>query len=194
MTLERMYRLLGITPFSTGMRGSYSQQQLIFPDIRFTCSGVLMKWIVGGEWNENTVDVYPDLQIWRPMGDNTYTRVHSTTISAAVEGGNGVYEFSVSPPIPVQPGDVLGVFQPWSGRSRLQVDYDSSGRSMSYYMPIESDQVEPSHSTIAIGSAQGLITDATLPLVSVEIGELSLGNVISIYRLVVLVTSVHHYM
>ena len=172
MTLERMYRLLSIAPFSTGMRGSYSQQQLIFPDIRFTCSGVLVKWIVGGEWNENTVDVYPDLQIWRPMGDSTYMRVHSTTISAALESENDVYEFAVSPPIPVQPGDVLGVFQPWSGRSRLQVDYDSSGRSMSYYMTIESDQVEPSHSTIAIDSAQGLITGATLPLVSVETGEL----------------------
>jgi len=73
--------------------------------------------------------------------------------------------------------------------SRIEVE-----GSMSYYMTIESGQVEPSHSTIAIDNAQGLITDVTLPLVSVEIGELSLGDVLNIYRLVVLVTSVHHYM
>ena len=131
-----------------------------------------MKWIVGGEWNDNDVNAHPDLQIWRPMGDSTYRRVHSTTISAAVQRINDVYETVVSPPIPFRPGDILGVFQPESGKSRLQVDYDSGGRSVNFYTTTQSDQLVPAENTIDINNDQDLIIDMTLPLVSIEIGEL----------------------
>ena len=132
-----------------------------------------MKWIMGGEWNDNDVNANPDLQIWRPSGDNTYSRLHSTTIPAAVQRINDIYEVAVSPPVPFEPGDILGVFQPESGKSRLQVDYDSGGRSVNFYTRTRSDQLVPVESTIDVNNDQDLIIDVTLPLVTVEIGELS---------------------
>jgi len=89
-----------------------------------------------------------------------------------VEGRNDVYEFAVSPPIPFQLGDILGMFQPESGKSRLQVDYDSGGRLVNFYTTTQSDQLVPTENTIDINNDQDLNIDMTLPLVSIEIGEL----------------------
>ena len=43
------------------------RRQQITPDIRFTCDGMITKWIVGADWREDE-DFYPELQIWRNIG------------------------------------------------------------------------------------------------------------------------------
>ena len=82
---------------------------MIFPDITFTCSGEVVKWIMGGDWNG---DEYPELQIWRLSGDSTYVKLNSTVISVASREKYDVYEYTADPPLPFQPGDILGVLQP----------------------------------------------------------------------------------
>ena len=164
MSVERMNRLLG-TQIDTS-RESYQEKQLIMPDIQFTCTGEVVKWIMGGRWGGG--QRYPELQIWRPSNGTMYQRVNSTTISAAMERDDDVYEFIPDPPIPFQPGDVLGVFQP--SNSRLQVDYDNDGSSVYYYIDAE-DQVVSSHTTFDI-SREDVETQTALPLVSLEIGKL----------------------
>ena len=170
MTLERMYRLLGITMITRGRAKTYSGQQLVFPDIRFTCSGEVVKWIMGGRWNERG-DYYPQLQIWRPSGNGVYHRLNGSNISTTVERDDNVYEFIADPPIPFQSGDIVGVFQPQKGK--LRVNYDTEGRSLNYYINIRSDEVMPSHNTIDTSDEEfeDLRTSMALPLVSVEIGE-----------------------
>ena len=58
------------------------------------------------------INSYPELQIWRPSGDTTYSKEQSTTIMPMSQEGDRVYEFPVEPPLPFQPGDILGVRQP----------------------------------------------------------------------------------
>ena len=167
MSVERMNRLLGIQ-VSTDKK-TYKEKQLIMPDIQFICRGEVVKWIMGGKWNNG--QHYPELQIWRPSGGTTYQRMSSTTIAAAVKRDDNVYEFIPDPPIPFQPGDVLGVFQPSKYNSRLQVDYDNDGSSVYYYIDTDEDQLVSSHTTFDT-THEDVETQRALPLVSVEIGEL----------------------
>ena len=122
MSVERVYALLGIPPLQTGDRRDFNNQQLIFPSITFTCSGEVVKWIMAGKWNDQEDrDKFPELQIWRSSGDSTYQKQNSTVISVTSREDDDVYEFSVVPPLPFQPGDILGLRQPPRGVSRLQV-------------------------------------------------------------------------
>ena len=68
-----------------------------------------MKWIMGGDWSGHDQDEYPELQIWRLSGDSTYVKPNSTVVSAASREKYDVYEYTADPPLPFQPGDILGV-------------------------------------------------------------------------------------
>ena len=177
MTLEKMLGLLGT-------KNSYDQRQLIFPDIRFTCSGQVVKWIMGGTWNADR-DNYPQLQVWRPSGDSMYHRQGGSSATADMMMDDGVYEFTADPPIPFQPGDVLGVFQPSSSISRLQVDYDDGENSMCYYAGIGSTDGMPVHTSIDT-SGISLCPNTGVPLVTVVIGKL--------FLIVTVLTVLHMYL
>ena len=71
-------------------------------------------------------DWYPDLQVWRRTGTNTFNKVGNTTLR--VETGNRdmtYYEYSLLTPLSFQTGDVLGIFQPDMGRNRLRLYFQS---------------------------------------------------------------------
>ena len=152
-------------------RKTFPQEQVIFPDIKFTCNGEVVKWIVGAKYDrvKNSVN-YPEVQIWRPTGDSTYQKLNGTTIIPVDERRSRIYEFIVDPPLPVQPGDVLGMFQPSKDNSKLLVDYDIGYNMWNLYFELDRDQVEPSHTFININSEEWMNAIA-LPLISVEIGE-----------------------
>ena len=103
------------------------RQQHIIPHINFTCDGTITKWIVLGVWNSSGMhDWYPDLQVWRRTGTNTFNKVGNTTLR--VETGNRdmtYYEYSLLTPLSFQTGDVLGIFQPDMGRNRLRLYFQS---------------------------------------------------------------------
>ena len=163
MSMERVIALLSLLP--VGFRKDFSDKQLIFPDITFTCSGEVVTLIMGGNWNLME-DSYPELQIWRPSGDTTYSKEQSTTIMPTSEEDDRVYEFPVEPPLPFQPGDILAVRQPHKDDSKLQVDYDNGGVSTYYYKSYGDSQETEFDIT-----GGDVMTDTDLPLVTVEIGE-----------------------
>ena len=168
MSVERVYALRGIPPLQTGMKKDFNNKQLIFPSIRFTCSGEVVKWIMAGKWNnQEDRDEFPELQIWRSSGDSTYLKEGSTVISSVTsEEDDGMYEFPVAPPLPFQPGDILGLRQPHGGRdgvSRLQVRYDNGGDSVYY-----GTRANRNNDVFDI-SGSGVMG---IPLVTVEIGKL----------------------
>ena len=167
MSVERVYALLGLPPLQTGMRRDFSNRQLIFPSITFTCSGEVVKWKMAGKWNdEGNRDQFPELQIWRSSGDSIYQKQNSTVISMTSQEDNDVYEFSVAPPLPFQPGDILGLRQPRDGVSRLQVGYDNGGDSVYY-----GTGANQNNDVFDI-SGSGVTTSTDIPLVTVEIGKL----------------------
>ena len=93
----------------------------LLPNESFSCSGtmtgLLLVGTLGRTSGKRNHDQYPEIQIWRNTGGNTYTRQASQEIRLA-EGDyfspDGVLQYNLTTPISYQSGDVLGVYQPES--------------------------------------------------------------------------------
>ena len=89
----------------------------LLPNESFSCSGTMTGLLlVGtlGRGGKRNRDQYPEVQLWRNTGGNTYTRQASQEIRLA-EGDfspDGVLQYNLTTPISFQSGDVLGVYQP----------------------------------------------------------------------------------
>ena len=70
--------------------------QVIFPGVNFTCSGSIQSWIFGARWIGYTAS-FTELQIWRSSGDESYTKVGSTTIMTE-ENKTELYYYPLSSP------------------------------------------------------------------------------------------------
>ena len=72
--------------------------------------------------------LFPELQIWRPTGDDgVYTKVGYTTINTVIE--SSIFcEYSLSSPLNFQAGDVLGYYQPNVVGSQLRLLFEVGGR------------------------------------------------------------------
>ena len=160
MSVERVYALLR----STGMKKDFNNRQMIFPDIMFSCSGEVVKWIVAEKWDHNKMNP-PELQIWRLSegSNNNYMKLNSTIISPDSEEDDEVYEYRVDSPLPFQPGDILGVLQP--DGSKLKVRYEQGGGSLYYY------SVAGENNEVFDISGTSISMKTDLPLVTVEIGK-----------------------
>ena len=108
-------------------------QQVLFPDISFTCSGALNKWtivakqVVGGSR-------FPELQIWRSTGGRSYERIARSVVDDSVPVATTafVYEHTPTTPLQFQAGDILGVFTP--PVPRLTFKYQREGGPLNYYI------------------------------------------------------------
>jgi hypothetical protein len=147
-----------------------SQRQQISPEMRFTCDGNITKWIIGADYDnrygEND-NLYPELQIWRKDGDETYEKISGTFIEAPTLVNTRIYEYDNFSPIPVKSGDILGIFIPRLFISRLRlISEDTNSPTQYYQFTDESATVSP-HNVFDIGN-QFVITSSYHPLVSVE--------------------------
>ena len=71
---------------------------------------------------------YPEIQIWRNTGGNTYTKQGSEEIRLA-EGDfspDGVLQYNLTTPISFQSGDVLGIYHPKKDESVVRIYYRNS--------------------------------------------------------------------
>ena len=168
-----MRLLLGLDSF--GNVTYMSRRQQISPDIRFTCDGMITKWIVGGAWIK-AKSLYPEVQIWRSSGNDTYQRINGTFIEVETESENRVYEYDNFPPIPFQAGDILGVFLPRGTESKLRPRAESEHGHTNYYVPIDAS-VSPYDSIDLQQVAPKVLSSVYYPLVTVEIGKHSIIRV-----------------
>ena len=121
---------------------SFPNNQAIFPEVNFTCSGSIQSWVFGAQWEGNT-DSYTELQIWRPGSrDGVYSKVGSTTIMTEesptplpTPRPTLFYQHPLSSPLTFQAGDVLGFYQPEPSRSQLTLigEGEARGRQLGYY-------------------------------------------------------------
>ena len=146
-----------------------SQRQQISPEMRFTCDGMITKWIVGAEFDSRD-NLYPELQIWRNTGDTKYEKINDTLIEFLTSSFSkkSIYEYEDFPPISVKSGDILGIFLPQDGDSRLRLRSESSGSPTQYYLPTVGATSSP-HDEIDIQDNSVQIA-AYHPLVTVEFG------------------------
>ena len=150
----------------------YTRQQ-ITPDISFTCDGVITKWIIGGFWvHYSALIPGPELQLWRKTTSDTYIKINGTFVTSSVNSDNGIFYDSSFSPIPFQAGDILGIFVPRSGSTRLRLRFELSRGPLNYYTVISPSTASTSPHT------EFQLSDLTTsqvyrPLVSVEICELT---------------------
>ena len=108
--------------------------QRVFPDINFTCSGNLTKWIVGGTVGSA---LRGEVQIWRRNygSENDYTKVGYSILNATDPDNDHVYEHIPDPPLEFQEGDILGVYQQYEllfGSNRMRVYYHTTTGPANY--------------------------------------------------------------
>ena len=170
MSVERMRLLLRLDSVGGSVYTQLRQQ--ITPDIRFTCDGMITKWIVVADWRDDDDDnFYPELQIWRSSGNDTYQKINGTFIEVDNESEDRVYEYDDFAPIPFQAGDILGVFIPRTALSRLRLWSEDTNSPTNYYLTTESFVSESPHDMIDIQNTPMVMSGTYHPLVSVEIGE-----------------------
>ena len=148
------------------------RRQQITPDMRFTCDGMITKWIIGAAWGSSDDDtLYPELQIWRNIGNDTYQKINGTFIEASMENTNRLYEYDDFSPIPVQTGDILGAFIPRTSMSRLSLISEDMDTPINYYLETDSSVTESPYDMIDIQMMPSLEQLGYHPLVTVEIGK-----------------------
>ena len=169
MSVERIRILLGTEIVGSAIDSDQHRRQQFTPDIKFTCDGMITKWIIGAGWDSRD-SLYPELQVWRNIGNEVYQKINGTVITTPTENSNRIYEYDNFSPIPFQAGDILGAFLPRDRFVRLLLLSENTNSPTTYYRYLISDSDSP-FDTIDIHSTQSLISQAYHPLVSVEIGK-----------------------
>ena len=160
-----MHILLGLD--IVGDRVTRERRQQITPAINFTCDGLITKWIVGAAWGSNH-NSYPELQIWRNMGNDTYHKISGTLMNIANRSQTSIYEYKNSPPIPFLADDIFGIFQPHGSLNRLRV-WSEDNRGPTNYYNLADDSA--TNKTIDLQSMPSLMSLTYHPLVTVEISK-----------------------
>ena len=144
----------------------HERQQRIIPGIKFTCTGTLIKWIIGAQKTLTQATNNLQLQIWRQRqgSSNTYNRTTFSNITAlnATDDLN-VYEYIPNPPLEFQANDILGLYQPRRNEAQVVVYYQRRGGPQSFRLSNQG-----SSSPLVNTSASGQ-SDTDLPLVAVEV-------------------------
>ena len=141
------------------------RRQQITPDMRFTCDGMITKWIIGADWRSDSL-FYPELQVWRNVGNDIYQLINGTIIDSTTESSNRIYEYDSFSLIPVQAGDILGVFIPRTSVSRLRLLSENMNGPTNYYL-------ETGFNVFDILDIQDPLVQSQVyhPMVSVEFGK-----------------------
>ena len=171
--MERMRLILNLDPTYGPI---YTERrQLIVPEVKVTCDGVITKWIVGAEWTFHISRyLYPELQIWRHIGNDTYQKIAGTYIYFPFSvSPNKIYEYSKFSPIPVRSGDILGIFIPRDGISRLRLRSENTNNNnptQHYHLFSDNSLAASPIDEIDIRNDEPRLTKTSqYPLVSVEI-------------------------
>ena len=168
MRVERMRILLGLDVVEN--RVTRGRRQQITPAINFTCDGVITKWIVGATLNISR-HLYPELQVWRNTGNDTYHKINGTFLNIETGSQTSVYEYENFPPIPFLAGDILGIFQPRNALSRVRVRSERDVGPTNYYIRTGNSATESPFNTIDLQNMSSLSSQIHFPLVAVEISK-----------------------
>jgi len=112
------------------------------PDLNFTCSGTVTKLIFAARWY-NRRSLHPDLQIWRPNGNGTYTKMQSSKIDSGRLNRTNRYEYNLKQPLEFHAGDIIGILQPSQAMIRFYMQhYPGNSQIMSYYLETDTSQFQ----------------------------------------------------
>ena len=147
MSRERMDLLLhGVTVRGNKRVFGHRITQGIFPGMNFTCDGSIQSIIFGAQW-QGSSSSFPELQIWRPHGSHSYSKVRGTLINMTGENTSKLYQYTLTSPLAFGKGDVLGYYQPTS-QLGLYFELDGQGQLGHLYTTSQvSNELDVSDST-----------------------------------------------
>ena len=180
MSVERMRLLLDLD--STGTLRNTERRQQITPDMRFTCDGMITKWIIGADWINSIFN--PELQVWGNVGNDTYQKINGTVIDSTTGNSNRIYEYDNFSPIPVQEGDILGVFIPRTSFSRLSLLSEDMNSPTNHYVVTGLNEYNILDIQDVVVQSQGY-----RPIVSVEFGKRTQFNFIHTIIMMYIISS-----
>ena len=107
--------------------------QRIFPDMYFSCTGLITKWIIGGEPHIPR-NPAPELQLWRRTKGTKYVKTSVTCITSLPNRTphNNVYEYVLDSPLEFQNGDVFGLYKPRENESVLNIFLQENSGPFAY--------------------------------------------------------------
>ena len=142
-----------------------SGSQFLYPEMIFSCNGSVTKWIFGAD--DHGDQYHPELQIWRQLSPNSYTKIGSSSVNAGTMIGTNLYEFIPQTPLEFKEGDIFGAFIPLNVANRGLVLYEQKGSG-----PINiRTYLTSSPSTLHSSSLSFANND--FPLVTLEISNLA---------------------
>ena len=150
--------------------------------MNFTRSGSVVRWTFAAQYSASATQ-YPELQVWRENTTGTYVKVGSTGNMEPIQTAYlNVYEYVLDPPIQVLAGDVLGIYQPSSRNSRVQLLFLSDSSHVNWY----NVSSRPQNSFVVAGSR----TNNALPLVTVSFDPE--GEFVYLYIKLMVYTLLYH--
>ena len=143
MSRDRMDAVLNIEARHLPMQTRNNKNvQLLFPGMNFTCTGTIQSWIFGAQWHDDgTNDSFPQLQIWRPIGSELYTKVGKTTIMTR-QNNSKLYQYHPSSPLAFQTGDILGYYQPHVPTSKLELHIENRQGQLGHFRGVTDEPTQ----------------------------------------------------
>ena len=140
--------------------------QFLYPEMIFSCNGFVTKWTFGAV---DRGDQYnPELQIWRQLSPNSYTKIGSSSVNAGTMIGTNLYEFIPQTPLEFKEGDIFGAFIPLGVTNRGLVLNEQRGSG-----PINIQIYRFTSSPSKLHSNNFSYANNDFPLVTVEISNLA---------------------
>ena len=136
----------------------------IFPEQWFTCSGQITGLLLGADIVSENSNAYPQVQVWRNTGGDTYTRQasHEIRLIPGDFSPDGVLRYTLTSPLSFQSGDVLGVYQLDRSDTVVGLYYFSNASApVSYSMTNNPTSAISLSSLLAITGQVTLITPIT---------------------------------
>uniref|UniRef100_A0A1X7TRF4 Protein kinase domain-containing protein n=1 Tax=Amphimedon queenslandica TaxID=400682 RepID=A0A1X7TRF4_AMPQE len=147
-----------------------------FPDIQFTCNGIITNWIIGITQNQDTSKHYPNIYLKRSS-----ELIHALTVdaSAATSSNGNVYNFTSD--IEVEYGDILVInvttnsnpmyYQQYNGPLNYELDSSNGLIPLEHndYPLISAIIIKPIPSVTEMSSStatEGINTVATMTMLS----------------------------
>ena len=138
--------------------------------MHFTCTGLLTKWIIGGEPGKFNKPL-PELQLWRASGESSYNKTGVSLIAALPNATmyTNVYEYIPDTPLEFQVGDIFGLYKPNESDSVLNIFLQQSSGPFAYG---KKDDAGMAFTEIMVDPTEPLKQN-DYPMVSVEISIIS---------------------
>ena len=145
------------------------RSQFLYPKMIFLCNGFVTKWIFGAD--DRGDQYYPELQIWRQLSRNSYTKIGSSSVNAGTMIGTNLYEFIPQTPLEFKEGDIFGAFIPLGVINRGLVLNEQKGSGP---INIQMDlYLRPTSPPSTLHSSNLSFANNDFPLVTVEISNLA---------------------